>query len=61
MKASEAYVQELHGTGESGDPILERHTQAFMCTGSQRKAEIPKEYGFNLTVVLGGSPGKNRG
>ena len=58
LKASEAYVQEFHGTGENGDPILERHTQAFMFTGSQGTAEAPQESGSDLTAFLGGSPGK---
>ena len=61
MKASEASVQELHGTGGNGDNILERHTQAFMCTGSQGKAETPKESGLELIAVLGGSHGKTGG
>ena len=60
-KASGACVQELHGTGGKGDPILERCKQAFMCTGSQGKAEAPQESGLNLTAVLGGSPGKTGG
>ena len=58
MRASGACVQELHGTGGNGDSILERHTQGFMCTGSQGKAETPQESGSDLTAVLGGSPGK---
>ena len=29
-----------------------------MCTGSQGKADTPKESGSDLTLVLGGSPGK---
>ena len=29
LKASGAFVQELHETGRNGDPILERGTQAF--------------------------------
>ena len=41
LKASGAYVQELHGTGGNGDPILKRHTQTFTCTGSQGKAKSP--------------------
>ena len=41
LKASGAIVQELHGTGGNGDPILERGTQTFMCTGSQGKAKAP--------------------
>lgn len=40
-KASGACAQELHGTGGNGDPILKRHTQTFMCTGSQGKAKSP--------------------
>ena len=28
LKASGTYVQEFHGNGRNGDPILERHTQA---------------------------------
>ena len=39
----------------------ERVTQAFMCTGSQGKAETPLESGSDLPVVLGGSPGKRGG
>ena len=41
LKASEACMQELHRTGGNGDPILERHTQTFICTGSQGKAKSP--------------------
>jgi len=37
----EAYTQELHRAEGNGDPIPERRTQAFMCTGSQGKAEAP--------------------
>ena len=33
LKASGAYVQELHGTRGNGDPILERCTQAFQGKG----------------------------
>ena len=51
-------MQELHGTGGNGDPILKRHTQTFSCTGSQGKAKSPWETGSNLTAVLGGHPGK---
>ena len=51
-------MQELHGTGGNRDPILERYTQSFMCTGSQGKAEAPYESGSDLTAVLGGWPGK---
>ena len=58
LKASGACAQELHGTGGNGDPILKRHTQTFTCTGSQGKAKSPQESGSNLTVVLGGHPGK---
>ena len=36
-----AYAQELHGTGGNGDPIPERCTQMFTCTGSQGKAKAP--------------------
>ena len=38
LNASGACVQELHRTGGNRDPILERHTQTFTCTGSQGKA-----------------------
>ena len=41
LKASGACAQECHGTGGNKEPILERHTQIFMCTGSQGKAETP--------------------
>ena len=58
LKASGACAQELHGTGENRDPILKRHTQTLMCTGSQGKAKSPWEPGSNLTAVLGGPPGK---
>ena len=58
LKASGVCVQELHGTGGNGDPILERCTQTFRCTGSQGKAEALLESGSDLTTVLGGSPGK---
>ena len=53
--------RELHGTGRNGDSILERCTQAFMCTGSHGKAETPQESGSDLTAILGGSPVKTRG
>ena len=53
-------MQEIHGTGGNRDSILERHTQAFMCTG-QGKAETPWESGSDLTAVLGGYPGKTGG
>ena len=48
-------------TGGNGDPILERYTQFFMCTGSQGKAETPLESGLDLTAVLEASPGKTGG
>ena len=41
LKASGACAQELHGTGGNGDPILERGTQTFMCSGPQVKAMAP--------------------
>ena len=53
LKASGACAQEL-----CRDLILKRHTQTFMCTGSQGKAKSPEESGSNLTAVLGGPPGK---
>ena len=58
LNASGACAQEFHGTGGKGDPILKRHTQTSMCTGSQGKAKSPRESGSNLTTVLGGHPGK---
>ena len=58
LKSSGACVQELHGTGGNGDPILKRHTQTFTCTESQGKAKSPRESGSNFTAVLGGHPGK---
>ena len=58
LKASGACVQELHGTGGNGDPILKRYTRTFTCTGFQGRAKAPWESGSNLTVVLGGPPGK---
>ena len=58
LKASGACAQELHRTGGNGDCILKRHTQTFMCTGSQGKAKSPWESESNLTAVLGGHPGK---
>ena len=61
LKASGACVQELHRTGGNRDPILKRHTQTFMCTGSQGKAVAPQESGSDLTAGLGGSPGKTEG
>jgi len=61
LQAQGACAQKLHMTGGNGDPILERHMQVFMCTGSQGKAETPWEYGLDLTAVLGGSPGKTWG
>ena len=48
------------GLGET-DTILKRHTQVFMCTGSQVKAETLWESVSDLTAVLGGSPGKTGG
>ena len=51
LKANGACAQEFHGTGENGDPIFERRTQAFMCTGSQSKAEVPQKSGSDLTVA----------
>ena len=54
MKASGACAQALHRTGRNRDPILERHTQNFMCTGSQGKSKVPKESGSDLTTVPGG-------
>ena len=36
LKASGARTQEFHGTGGNRDFTLERCTQAFMCTVSQR-------------------------
>ena len=36
LKASGVYVQELHVTGGNGEAILERYTQAFMCTGTHK-------------------------
>ena len=56
MNASGACAQELPGLG-NGDSILERCTQAFMCAGSQGKAETPWESGLDLPAVLRGSPG----
>ena len=41
LKATEDCVQELHGTGGNGDPILKRDTQTFTCTGSQGKSKSP--------------------
>ena len=61
IEGPRACAQKLHMTGGNGDPILERHMQVFMCTGSQGKAETPWEYGLDLTAVLGGSPGKTWG
>ena len=58
MKASGACVQELHGTGGNGDPILKRHTQTSACAGSQGRAKAPEDSGSDLTAVLGESPGK---
>ena len=61
MKAIGACEQELHGTGGNGNPILERHTQTYTCTGSLCKAKSPEESGSNLTAVLRGSPWKTGG
>ena len=58
LKASGTCAQELHRTVRNKDLILERYTQSFMYTRSQGKAETPQESGSDLTVVLGGSPGK---
>ena len=40
LQASGACAKELCGTGGNGDPILERHTQAFMGTGSRAKQSL---------------------
>ena len=61
LRAIRACAQELHRTGGNRNPILERCTQAFMCTGSQGKAETPLKSGSDLTAVLGRSPGKTGG
>ena len=58
LKASGVCAQECHRTGGSGDPILGRHTQTLMCTGSQEKEGSPWESWSDLAVVLGGPPGK---
>ena len=58
LKAIGAHVQELHRTGGNRYLILERCTQAFMCIGSQGKAEAPEESRLDLTAILRGSPGK---
>ena len=58
LKASGACAQGLHRTGENGDHILERHTQPFVCAGSQGKAETPWKSGLDLTAILRGTPGK---
>ena len=60
LKASGACAQELHGTGRNKDPILERHTQDFMCTVSQGKSEMPKVSELDLTAGLGDLLGKQR-
>ena len=39
LLSSRVCVHELHRTGVNRDSTLERCTQAFMCTGSQGKAE----------------------
>ena len=41
LRASGAFAQELYRTGENEESTLEKCTQAFVCTGSQGKAEIP--------------------
>ena len=61
LKGQWACAQKLHRTGGVGDPILERHTQAYMCTGSLSKAETPQESESDLTAVLRGFPGKTGG
>ena len=61
LKASGACAQELHGTGGNRDLILERCTQAFMCTASQGKAETTQKSGSDLTAAPGGSPGRTEG
>ena len=61
LKATGACARERHETEGNGDPILERCMWAFVCTGSQGKAEAPWESGLDLTAVLGGSPGKTGG
>ena len=58
LRASEPDVQELHRSGGNGDSTLERHKQASTCTGSQSKAETPKESGSDLPAVLGDLLGK---
>jgi len=58
LKTSGACVQELHRTGENGDPILKRCKQTSTCTRSQGRARSPQEPRSNLTAVLGGHHGK---
>ena len=55
LEASRACTQEYHRTGGNRDSALGVCTWAFMCTGSQGKAEIPKEPGSDLPANLGGS------
>ena len=54
-------MHELCRTGANRDPIFERCTKAFICTGSHGKAETLEESVSDLTVVLRGSPGKTGG
>ena len=61
LKANGGCAQELHSTRGNGDTTLERHTQAFMSTGSQGKAGTPQQSGSDLPGDLGGSPGKTGG
>ena len=61
LRATGDCAQEFHGTGENGDSTLEKCTQAFMCIGSQGKAETSQASRSDLPVILGGSPGKTEG
>ena len=58
LRCSRNCALKLHRTGGNRDSTLESHTQGFMCTGSQGKAETTQKSGSRLPVVIGGSPGK---
>ena len=58
LKASVAWVQELHRTGGNRDSTLGGCTQGFTCTGTQGKAVTPQEPGPGLPASPGCSPGE---
>ena len=45
LKASGAFVQELHGTGENRDPILKRCTRTFTALGPKAERGLHRNLG----------------